>query len=58
MLIEVRGDLGRAADSAELRRDVLERLGPYLEPDAVDPETIARLKEAIALVERKTAPRG
>ncbi len=26
--------------------DVLERLGPYLEPDAVDPETIARLKEA------------
>jgi hypothetical protein len=38
--------------------DVLERLGPYLEPDAVDPETIARLKEAIALVERKTTPRG
>ena len=32
--------------------------GPYLEPDAVDPETIARLKEAIALVERKTTPRG
>jgi len=38
--------------------DVLERLGPYLEPDAVDPETIGRLKEAIALVERKTTPRG
>ena len=38
--------------------DVLERLGPYLEPEAVDSETIARLKEAIALVERKTTPRG
>jgi hypothetical protein len=38
--------------------DVLERLGPYLEPDAVDPETIVRLREAIALVERKTTPRG
>ncbi len=37
--------------------DVLERLGPYLEPDAVDAEAISRLKEGIALVERKTTPR-
>jgi hypothetical protein len=37
--------------------DVLERLGPFLEPDSVDPETIGRLREALALVERKTTPR-
>ena len=36
--------------------DILERLGPYLEPDSVDAETIGRLREALALVERKTAP--
>jgi hypothetical protein len=35
--------------------DVMERLGPYLEPDAVDPDTIVRLREALALIERKTA---
>jgi hypothetical protein len=34
--------------------DVMDRLGPYLEPDAVDAETIARLREALALIERKT----
>ncbi|MCU0483081.1 MAG: hypothetical protein MUC54_02220 [Chloroflexi bacterium] len=38
--------------------DILERLGPYLEPDAVDPEAVVRLHEAAALVERRTAPRG
>jgi len=38
--------------------DVLERLGPYLEPDAIDPESVARLPEAVALVERRTAPRS
>jgi hypothetical protein len=37
--------------------DVLERLGPYLEPDAVEAEVITRLKEGIALVERKTTSR-
>ena len=37
--------------------DVLERLGPHLEPDSVDPETIGRLHEALALVDRRTAPR-
>jgi hypothetical protein len=34
--------------------DVMDRLGPYLEPDAVDAETVGRLKEALALIERKT----
>ena len=38
--------------------DILERLGPYLEPDAVDPETIARLRDALSLVERKTGAHG
>ena len=38
--------------------DILERLGPYLEPDAVDQETVARLRDAIALVERKTGTHG
>ena len=35
--------------------DIMERLGPYLEPDAVEAETLARLRDAIALIERKTA---
>jgi hypothetical protein len=38
--------------------DILERLGPYLETDAVDAETIARLRDALALVERKTGAHG
>jgi hypothetical protein len=38
--------------------DILERLGPYLEPDAVDPDTLTRLREAVALVERRSLPRG
>ena len=38
--------------------DIMERLGPYLEPDAVDAETMARLRDALQLIERKTAPRG
>jgi hypothetical protein len=37
--------------------DVLERLGPHLEPDSVDAETIGRLHEALALVQRRTTPR-
>ncbi len=28
--------------------DIMERLGPYLEPDAVEAETLARLRDAIA----------
>jgi hypothetical protein len=41
-----------------LAGDILERLGPYLEPDSVDTDTVTRLREALALVERRTAPRG
>ena len=45
--------------SAPVSRSELPTLAWELRyPDAVDPETIARLKEAIALVERKTTPRG
>ena len=36
----------------------MERLGPYLEPDAVDAETLVRLRDAIELIERKTASRN
>jgi hypothetical protein len=36
----------------------MERLGPHLEPDSVDEEALTRLREAVALIERKTAPRG
>jgi hypothetical protein len=38
--------------------DIMERLGPYLEPDAIDAETMARLRDALQLIERKTSPRG
>jgi len=38
--------------------DIMDRLGPYLEPDGVDAETVTRLREGIALIERKTATRG
>lgn len=38
--------------------DIMERLGPYLEADAVDGETITRLRDALQLIERKTAARG
>ena len=36
----------------------MERVGPYLEPDAVDAETLSRLRDALQLIERKTASRG
>jgi len=35
--------------------DIMERLGPYLEPEAIDAETMSRLRDAIQLIERKTA---
>jgi hypothetical protein len=38
--------------------DIMERLGPYLEPDSVDEESLTRLREAVQLIERKTATRG
>ena len=37
--------------------DILDGLGPYLEPDAVESETITRLRDALAVIERKTTPR-
>ena len=43
---------------AGLPVDIMERLGPYLEPDAVDAETLTRLRDAVQLIERKTGPRG
>jgi hypothetical protein len=38
--------------------DILERLGPYLEPGAIDVEMLNRLREAVALIERRTASEG
>jgi hypothetical protein len=36
--------------------DVLERLGPYTEVDTVDADTLTRLKDGLALVERRSSP--
>src|SRR5512137_3116686 len=47
-----------AAVFVALATDILERLGPYLEPDALEEEAVARLHEAVALIDRKTARRG
>jgi hypothetical protein len=37
--------------------DLLERLGPHTDGDTVDAELLSRLKEAVALIERRTAVR-
>jgi hypothetical protein len=37
--------------------DILDRLGPHTDADTVDAETFARLKDAIALVERRLSSR-
>lgn len=37
--------------------DLLERLGQHTDGDAIDGETLTRLKDAVALVERKAMPR-
>ena len=34
--------------------DIMDRLGPYLEADAVDADTVSRLRDGITLIERKT----
>ena len=34
--------------------DVMERLAPYLEPDAIDADTQSRLRDAVQLIERRT----
>ena len=38
--------------------DVMERLGEHLEPEMVEPELMARLREAVELIERRSKPRG
>src|ERR1044071_3360850 len=38
--------------------DILERLGPHSDPDTLDAEAFGRLKDAVALIERRTASRG
>jgi len=35
--------------------DVMERLAPYLEPDAIDADTLQRLRDAVQLIERRTS---
>jgi hypothetical protein len=37
--------------------DILERLGPYSDPDTLDPETLSRLKDALSLLDRRLASR-
>jgi hypothetical protein len=37
--------------------DILERLGPHSDAGSIDTETLARLRDAVALIERRTAPR-
>jgi hypothetical protein len=34
--------------------DVMERLAPYLEPDAIDADTLSRLRDGVQLIERRT----
>ena len=38
--------------------DVMERLGEHLEPEMVEAELVARLREAVDLIERRGKPRG
>ena len=37
--------------------DIMDRLGPYLETESVDADTITRLRDGVALIERKTTAR-
>ncbi len=37
--------------------DVLDRLGPHVDADTVDADTLIRLKDAVAVIERKVATR-
>jgi len=37
--------------------DLLEQLGPYSDSDTIEPEILARLREGVTLLERRTAPR-
>ena len=35
--------------------DIMDRLGPYLEADGVDADTVSRLRDGISVIERKTS---
>jgi hypothetical protein len=37
--------------------DVLDRLGTHITREDVEPEVVARLADAVKLIERRTAPR-
>jgi hypothetical protein len=37
--------------------DIMDRLGPYLEAESVDAETLTRLRDGLSLIERKSGPR-
>jgi hypothetical protein len=37
--------------------DILERLGPHSDPDTVDTDVLGRLKDALALIERRVSTR-
>ena len=50
--------LSNAAVFLGLVADIMDRLGPYLESEAVDADTISRLRDGIALIERKTTSRA
>jgi hypothetical protein len=38
--------------------DMMERLGEHLEPEMIEPELVARLREGVDLIERRSKPRG
>ena len=41
----------------QVAADVLDKLGTHISRDDVDQESVTRLKEAVNLIERRTAPR-
>ena len=47
-----------AAVFLSVAADVLDRLGTHITREDAAPESVARLREAVALIERRTAPRG
>jgi hypothetical protein len=38
--------------------DVLDKLGTHITREDVEPDAVARLADAVKLIERRTAPRG
>ena len=47
-----------AAVFLSVSADMIDRLGTHITREDVEPEVVARLKEAVELIERRTAPRG